>query len=66
MKRGRKEHLAVVLSLVVVMCQLLRREHCVEAFRGSEQSIPDSGIVERDAMPKMNHIERDGIEELEE
>jgi hypothetical protein len=66
MTRGKTAHLAKALSLEVVRYQLLHRERCGGVFRESGQSILDFGIVGQDVMQKMNRIETDKIEELEE
>jgi hypothetical protein len=66
MKRERTILQAEALSLAVAMYQLPHREHCGGEFRGSEQSILGFGIVEQDAVPRMNRSETDEIEELGE
>ena len=66
MTRGRTAHLAKALSLEVARYQLLHRERCGGVFRVSEQSILDFGTVGQDVLQKMNRIETDEIEELEE
>ena len=52
-------------SQVVVLCQLLRREHCEVGFPKNEQNILELDTDEQDAMPQMNQIERDEIGVLE-
>lgn len=44
---------------------LLRQEHYEEESLESGQSTLETDIDEQDARPMMNHIEIDGIEELE-